>query len=115
MPMEPDRRRRRKSARVLAEKLGRSERWVRYARAEHRSAYEDRAAGRREAIIALHRRGWTGQQIAAELGVSGALVSTRLREAREAGEDLSRLCDDGDQDREQQPAEGTARAKRSAA
>jgi DNA-binding NarL/FixJ family response regulator len=89
--METDRRRRNKTARELAELTGRSERWVRYARAEWRASYEDRAAGRREQIVALHRRGWTGKQIAAELDVSEGLVSARLREAREADVDLSPL------------------------
>jgi DNA-binding NarL/FixJ family response regulator len=96
--METDRRRRNKSARELAEQLGRSERWVRYARAERRASYEDRAAVRREQIVALHRRGRTGKQIAAELEVSEGLVSARLREARAAGVDLSPLPAE-DQDR----------------
>lgn len=95
MRTEPERRRRTKTARELAEALGRSPRWVQYTRAEERAVYEDRARERRERIIELHRRGWTGRRIAAELGVSGGLVSTRLREARAAGVDLSRLPDDG--------------------
>lgn len=91
MAMETDRRRRNRTARELAEQTGRSERWVRYARAEWRASYEERAAVRRERIVALHRRGLTGKQIAAELEVSEGLVSARLREARAAGVDLSPL------------------------
>lgn len=95
MRTEPDRRRRNRTARELAEAVGRSPRWVQYTRAEERAVYEDRARERRERIVELHRLGLSGRQIAAELGVSGSLVSTRLKEARLAGVDLSRLPDVG--------------------
>jgi DNA-directed RNA polymerase specialized sigma24 family protein len=104
----PERRRRNKKARELAEEFGVSVRTVKSIVAEERATYEERARGRREQIVALHRQGWTGKQIAAELGISRALVSTRLAEARAAGEDLSRLPDeDVDQDPERRRSETT--------
>lgn len=48
-----------------------------------------RAYERRAQIIELHRQGWTGRAIATHLKVSPGLVSTRLREAHEAGVDLT--------------------------
>lgn len=74
------------SAREAAERLGVSVATVRRLMSEGRSTYEGRAQERRARIVELHRAGRTGAEIARELGISAGLVSTRLREAREAGE-----------------------------
>lgn len=89
MLREPKRMRRKVTARELAERFGVSERTVQRAVAEDRSDYEARADERRERIVTLHRQGLGVRAIGRELGVSAGLVSTRLKEAREAGEDLS--------------------------
>lgn len=91
--MEPDRRKRRVTAREAGERFGRSARTIRRVVAEERADYVGRAAMRRDQIIALHRQGLKQKAIAAQLDVTPALVSIRLREAREAGVDLSRLPD----------------------
>ncbi|WP_345314483.1 helix-turn-helix domain-containing protein [Gordonia alkaliphila] len=92
---EPDRRRRKMTARAAAEKFGVSIRTVQRVVAEERAVYEQAAADRRAQIIDLYRRGLKQKAIAAQLGVTPALVSIRIREAREAGVDLSLLPDDG--------------------
>ncbi|WP_156150504.1 helix-turn-helix domain-containing protein [Gordonia sihwensis] len=79
------------TAREAAERFGVSPRTIRYVVAEERTVYENRAAERREKIIELHRRGLRQKEIAAQLEVTPGLVSKRLREAREAGVDLSRI------------------------
>ncbi|GHA47049.1 hypothetical protein GCM10010329_82050 [Streptomyces spiroverticillatus] len=45
---------------------------------------------RRDQIVERHRQGLKGYEIARELPVSAGLVSTRLKEARSAGVDLTR-------------------------
>lgn len=79
------------TAREAAEKFGVSVRTVQRVVAEERSVYVGRAVSRREQIITLYRQGLKQKAIAEQLGVTPALVSMRLREAREAGVDLSRL------------------------
>lgn len=74
------------TAREAAERLGVSIHTVRRLMSEERDEYERRAQERRARIIELHQAGYRGVQIAQELGISNGLVSTRLREAREAGE-----------------------------
>lgn len=93
----PERRQRRMTAREAAEKFGVSVRTVQRVVAEERSVYVGRAVSRREQIITLYRQGLKQKTIAEQLGVTPALVSMRLREAREAGVDLSRLPTDGDE------------------
>ena len=88
---QPDRRKRRMTAREAAERFGVSPRTIRYVVAEERTEYVGRAVSRRDQIIALHRQGLKQKAIAAQLAQAPALVSIRLREAREAGIDLSRL------------------------
>lgn len=85
---------RHRTAADLATSFGISPRTIRRVIAEDRGVYEGRAEGRRAQIIELHRSGLSGREIAAALGVTAALVSTRLREAREAGVDLSPRLDD---------------------
>jgi transposase len=77
------------TARELGRRFGISPRTVQRAIAEDRGAYESRAEKRRVQIIELHRLGMSGREIASALDVTAALVSTRLREARQAGVDLS--------------------------
>ncbi|WP_239476233.1 sigma factor-like helix-turn-helix DNA-binding protein [Streptomyces sp. CS090A] len=60
--------------------------------AEERTAYEGRSRERRDQIVELHRQGLRGYEIARELNVSSGLVSTRLKEARAAGVDLTRYA-----------------------
>ncbi|WP_244203795.1 hypothetical protein [Streptomyces albovinaceus] len=62
--------------------------------AEERAIYESRSRQRRDEIVELHRRGLKGYEIARELSVSAGLVSIRLKEAREAGMDLTRYAAD---------------------
>ncbi|WP_331735590.1 hypothetical protein OG333_37070 (plasmid) [Streptomyces anulatus] len=64
--------------------------------AEERAIYEGRSRERRNEIVELHRQGLKGYEIARELSVSVGLVSMRLKEAREAGIDLTRYTADGD-------------------
>lgn len=87
----PDRRKRRMTANEAAKRFGVSPRTIRNVVAEERSEYVGRAVSRRDQIIALYRQGLKQKAIAAQLDVTPALVSMRLREAREAGVDLSRL------------------------
>jgi predicted DNA-binding transcriptional regulator YafY len=98
MLREPRRIRRKVTARELAERFGVSERTVQRSVAEERTIYEARANERRVKIIELHRAGHTRNQIAQALGVTPPLVSIRLREAREAGLDLSPIPDPDDAD-----------------
>lgn len=91
MVREPKRMRRTLTARELAERFGVSERTVQRSVAEERTDYVARAAARREQIVALHRQGLGVRAIARQLTLSPGLVSTRLKEAREAGMDLSRI------------------------
>lgn len=58
---------------------------------EPREVYLAQAESRRQQIIALHRQGLGVRAIARQLALSPGLVSTRLKEAREAGVDLSRI------------------------
>ncbi|MFI0763086.1 hypothetical protein ACH4PX_37495 [Streptomyces anulatus] len=62
--------------------------------AEERAIYEGRSRERRNEIVELHRQGLKGYEIARELSVSVGLVSMRLKEAREAGIDLTRYTAD---------------------
>lgn len=86
----PVRRPRRGTAAELARRFGVSERTIRYTVAEGRDDYEGRADERRARIVELHRGGLGVRAIARELGVSPALVSARLKEARALGVDLTR-------------------------
>ena len=95
--IETVRKKRHGTARELAERFGVSPRTVQRLVAEERSEYVGRAVSRREQIIALYRQGLKQIEIAEKLGVAKSLVSMRLREAREAGVDLSRLPTDGDE------------------
>lgn len=79
------------TATEAAKRFGVSPRTIRNVVAEERSVYVGRAVSRREQIITLYRQGLKQKTIAEQLGVTPALVSMRLREAREAGVDLSRL------------------------
>jgi transposase len=63
---------------------------------EPRDVYLTQAEHRRDQIIALHRQGLGVRAIARQLTLSPGLVSTRLKEAREAGVDLSRIEPDAD-------------------
>lgn len=87
---EPRRERRAVTARELADRFGVSPRTVMRMIAEERGVYEGRSRQRRDQIIDLHRQGLKGYEIAQELSVSPGLVSTRLKEARAAGVDLTR-------------------------
>lgn len=89
--IETVRKKRHGTARELAERFGVSPRTVQRLVAEERSQYVGRAVSRRDQIIALYRQGLKQKAIAAQLDVTPALVSIRLREAREAGVDLSRI------------------------
>ncbi len=96
MTQEPRRERRTVTARELADRFGVSPRTVVRMVAEDRTAYEARSRQRRDQIVELHRQGLKGYEIARELNVSTGLVSTRLREARSAGVDLTRYAAAGD-------------------
>lgn len=85
--------RRNKTARELADKFGISPRTVRRLVAEERETYERRAQETRERIIELKRQGLKQVAIAQQLGVTTGLVSIRLKEAREAGIDLTVTTD----------------------
>jgi transposase len=85
----PTRARRQQTARELAKRFGVHPVTIRRTVAEERADYEARANERRVKIVELHRTGHTRNQIAQALGVTPPLVSIRLREAREAGLDLS--------------------------
>ncbi|MEU2100372.1 HTH domain-containing protein [Streptomyces globisporus] len=94
MTQEPRRERRTVTARELADRFGVSPRTVLRMIAEERAIYESRSRQRRDEIVELHRRGLKGYEIARELSVSAGLVSIRLKEAREAGMDLTRYAAD---------------------
>ncbi|MGW1819265.1 DUF6115 domain-containing protein [Streptomyces sp. NPDC002125] len=96
MTQEPRRERRTATARELADRFGVSERTVQRMIAEERTAYEGRSRQRRDQIVELHRQGLKGYEIARELNISNGLVSTRLKEARSAGVDLTRYAAAGD-------------------
>ncbi|MCZ0983820.1 HTH domain-containing protein [Streptomyces diastatochromogenes] len=96
MTQEPRRERRTATARELADRFGVSERTVQRMVAEERTAYEGRSQQRRDQIVELHRQGLKGYEIARELKVSSGLVSTRLKEARSAGVDLTRYAAAGE-------------------
>lgn len=96
MTQEPRRERRTVTARELADRFGVSLRTVVRMVAEDRTAYEGRSRQRRDQIVELHRQGLKGYEIARELNVSSGLVSTRLKEARSAGVDLTRYAAAGD-------------------
>jgi len=93
---EPSRERRTVTARELADRFGVSPRTVVRMVAEERAAYEGRSRQRRDQIVELHRQGLKGYEIARELNVSTGLVSTRLKEARSAGADLTRYTAAGE-------------------
>ncbi|MFF3558264.1 hypothetical protein ACFYXL_33175 [Streptomyces tsukubensis] len=95
MTQEPRRERRTATARELADRFGVSERTVLRMVAEERTVYESRSRQRRDQIVELHRQGLKGYEIARELSVSTSLVSTRLKEARSAGADLTRHAASG--------------------
>ncbi|WP_333732574.1 DUF6115 domain-containing protein [Streptomyces sp. IBSBF 3010] len=92
---QPRRERRTATARELADRFGVSERTVQRMVAEDRTAYEERSRQRRDQIVELHRQGLKGYEIARELNISAGLVSTRLKEARAAGVDLTRYATAG--------------------
>ncbi|MFI6881172.1 hypothetical protein ACIBL6_47780 [Streptomyces sp. NPDC050400] len=98
MTQEPRRVRRTVKARELADRFGVTTRTVRSTVAEERAVYEARSRQRRDQIVELHRQGLKGYEIARELSVSAGLVSTRLKEARSAGVDLTRYADTGERD-----------------
>lgn len=78
-------------ARVLAERLGVSERTICRYIAEPRDEYEGRAIERRRKIVEMRKQGMTMRSIAAELGVSLGLVGTYAKQAeREAAEEAER-------------------------
>lgn len=85
----PTRARRTQTARALAEKFGVHPVTIRRTVAEERSTYEARAQETRERIIELKRQGLKQVTIAQELRITTGLVSIRLKEAREAGIDLT--------------------------
>lgn len=87
--IETKRARRKLTAREAAEKFGVSRRTIQAYMAEERAVYLARAQERRERMIDLARQGLGVRAIARELDVTPALVSIRLREAREAGVDLT--------------------------
>ncbi|MER6916031.1 HTH domain-containing protein [Streptomyces sp. NPDC000594] len=95
MTQGPRRERRTATARELADRFGVSERTVLRMVAEERAVYESRSRQRRDRIVELHRQGLKGYEIARELSVSTGLVSTRLKEARSAGVDLTRIPSGG--------------------
>lgn len=95
MTQGPRRERRTVTARELADRFGVSPRTVLRMIAEERAIYEGRSRERRNEIVELHRQGLKGYEIARELSVSVGLVSMRLKEAREAGIDLTRYTADG--------------------
>ncbi|MGW5801077.1 hypothetical protein ACWFQ7_32660 [Streptomyces bacillaris] len=90
MTQEPRRERRTVTARELADRFGVSPRTVLRMIAEERAEYEGRSRQRRDQIVELYRQGLKGCEIARELSISAGLVSIRLKEAREAGLDLTR-------------------------
>lgn len=96
MTREPRRERRTATARELADRFGVSPRTVRSMIAEERTTYEGRSRQRRDQIVELHRQGLKGYEIARALNVSAGLVSTRLKEARSAGVDLTRYAGAGE-------------------
>lgn len=69
------------TAKVMAERLGVSERTIFNYIAEPRSEYEARANERRRLIAEKRAQGMTMRAIAAELGVSLGLVATYAKEA----------------------------------
>lgn len=81
--------RRKHTARELAERFGVSPRTIRNTVAEERAVYEGRANERRTQIIELARTGLGVRAIARQMEVDPGLVSKRLKEAREAGVDLT--------------------------
>lgn len=85
---EPIRGRRTETARELANRLGVSPRTIQRTVAEARQDFEARADERRERIIELARTEMTYTEIGAELGITSALVATRVVEARAAGIDI---------------------------
>ncbi|MCT6782269.1 hypothetical protein LXH09_37235 [Streptomyces sp. CS7] len=110
MSQEPVRERRTATARELADRFGVSPRTVLRMVAEERAMYEARSRQRRNEIVELHRQGLKGYEIARELNVSAGLVSTRLKEARTAGMDLTRYTAAGQGD--VQPRADTRQVRR---
>jgi len=68
-------------ARVLAEKVGVSERTIKRYIAEPRAEYDARTAARHERIRALRAEGKSMRTIAAEIGVSVGTVHYALQKA----------------------------------
>lgn len=89
MRLPPTRARRTQTAQELAKRFGVHPVTIRRTVAEERASYVGRADERRAQIIDLHRKGWTGRAIATHLEVTPGLVYKRLREAREAGVDMT--------------------------
>lgn len=73
-----------KTARELAEMVGKSERTVMRHFAEPREEYLARAESRGEAVLRLRREGKSIRAIAAELGVSVGTVHRHIKAARDA-------------------------------
>lgn len=73
------------TARELAERAGCSIRTAQAWTSEPREIYLERAQKRRARILELHAQGLGVRAIARELDCNPGLVSTRLKEAREAG------------------------------
>ncbi len=90
--------RRKHTARELAERFGVSARTIRNTVAEERTDYEARANARRFEIVELARTGLGVRAIARQMEVDPGLVSKRLKEAREAGVDLTVISSDGSTD-----------------
>lgn len=74
-----------RSIREAAELTGLSPATIRRWTSEPREVYLTRAQERRIRILELHSQGLGVRAIARELDVDPGLVSTRLKEAREAG------------------------------
>ncbi|WP_224392898.1 hypothetical protein [Pseudonocardia sp. ICBG1293] len=79
-------RRRKRTAREVAERAGVSERTVRAIVAEPRAEYLARAKARRARVTALRDQGLTYKQIIATTGETEAAVRRLLYEARQHGE-----------------------------
>lgn len=84
-PTRPRMPRKGRSIREAAELTGLSESTIRRWTSEPREVYLARANERRARILELHAQGLGVRAIARELECNPGLVSTRLKEAREAG------------------------------
>lgn len=93
-PAKITRARRKHTARELAERFGVTPRTIQSLVAEERAVYVGRANERRTQIIELARTGLGVRAIARQMEVDPGLVSKRLKEAREAGVDLTVISPD---------------------